>query len=685
MTKQNCRYVLGAILTCFVAAGIVHADNLATLFPYRAPITTEGSGLNRLELPAEVIGPCRSDLADLRILSASGAEVPFLVDSPEPAGTALEVRHLATPEVLSAKRSREAMDSRVTRYREDYLLDVPPIPSDVAAWDLVLTVSRAEFVTRVTINALDDRGRSVNLVQDGAFFRLPESGVEKTRFTILNPEVDRLELTLEGLDQGYLNPKFTLEARRLLPEYASQGAELKINEIRHLPRSTELVVSRPRGLVPRRLRLMTTTGTFHRKITVWDEGPGADPEALGSSAVLRVEAIAPVENLEIPLRPARGGRLRVVIDNQDSPPLEALALAALVPRPVLVFSLPRGGTQATLVFGGGRAHRPQYDLFALEGRDDLPAAGEAADRALALLDPAQASTATLGPVEPNPLYDATPALAFAMHPGASIDARLYSHRRRIEVQPSPEGLAGIEMDTADLAVLRADLADLRVIDDQARQWAYLRQDRSRTIDLGLRQIDHRVKDRWSHFAFEVTDPPMTVAQLQILTDAPFFDRDFRLRATLENGQERDLAQGRLFRRLGDPRPVRLNFPRTRVVSLELMVNDGDDAPLVFRAVNARIPVPTLYLAAEPGAYQVLMGFPEAQPPHYELEKIRSTVLAVPAAAVTSGPLEDNPLFSAARRLSGAANLQKILLWAVLGFAVIFLALMTLRMARQEQL
>ncbi|MEN8163928.1 MAG: hypothetical protein ABFS37_07355, partial [Acidobacteriota bacterium] len=601
------------------------AENLGTLFPNRAAISVDGSGLSRLELPAEVIGPCRSDLADLRILSESGREVPFLVDSPDAVGTAVELRHRATPKVVSAKRSRKALDSRVTRYREDYVLGVPPVPDDVAAWDLVVTVERPEFVSRVTILSIDGQGQTTTLLQDGSFFRLPDAGAEKRRFTIPDRRISRLELTLEGLDQGYLDPRFTLEARRILPVSEKNGAALKIIETLQNPRSTELVVVRPRGLVPRRLLLNTTTGTFHRKITVWDEGPGADPDTLGSNIILRIDAIAPIEDLEIPLRPARGDRLRVVIDNQDSPPLESPGISALVPQPVLIFSLPEGETRATLVFGGGRAHRPRYDLFALEGRGDLPATGDSAGRALALLDPARASTATLGPVESNPLYDATPALEFAMHPGASIDPRLYSHRRRIEVQPSQEGLARIKIDTSDLAVMRPDMADLRIIDSETRQWAYLRQDRSRIVDIELRQMGHRVEDRRSHYPLEIPDPPMTVGRLRIQTEAPFFDRDFRLQATLEDGKKRDLVQGRFFRRLGDPRPVRFDFSRTRVIGLELILNDGDDAPLALISVSARIPAPNLYLAAEPGAYEVLMGFPEAQPPHYELEKIRSTV------------------------------------------------------------
>ncbi len=678
-------YRLLVFLMVFAAVATnLPAENLATLFPFRAPITTEGPGLSRLEVPAEVIGPCRSDLADLRILSVSGQEVPYLVDSPDAIGTVVELRHKATPEVISVKRSRKALDNRVTSFREDYVLVVPPVPEDIAAWDLVVTVARPDFVSRVTILSIDERGESTALLQDGSFFRLPDAGAEKSRFTIPDREINRLELTLEGLDQGYLDPRFTLEARRVLPVSEKNGVALEIIEARQLPRATELVVKRPRGLVPRRLLMTTTTGTFHRKISVWDEGPGADPEALGSSAVLRIDAIAPIENLEIPLRPARGDRLRVVINNEDSPPLEALGLAALVPQPVLIFSLPQDETKAVLVFGGGRAHRPRYDLFALEGRGDLPAAGDSASRALALLDPARASAATLGPVERNPLYDATPALSFAMHPGAPIDPRLYSHRKRIDVQPSPEGLARIEIDPRDLAVMRPDMADLRIIDSEARQWAYLRQDRSRTVDIALRQMGHRVEDRESWYSLEIPNPPMTVGRLRIQTDAPYFDRHFRLQATLEDGKKRDLAHGRFFRRLGDPRAARVDFSPARVVSLDLIINDGDDAPLALGSVSARIPAPDLYLAAEPGAYEILMGFPEAEPPHFELEKIRSTVLAVPAAAVTSGALEDNPLYSAARRLSGAANMQKILLWVVLGFAVIVLVLMTLRTARQEQ-
>ena len=78
---------------------------------------------------------------------------------------------------------------------------------------------------------------------------------------------------------------------------------------------------------------------------------------------------APIEERSIPIAHPRGDRLRVVIDNGDSPPLDAVAVRAALRRPALVFSpAPRRAAAlvvGTLLFGGGRAFRPRYDLQAL--------------------------------------------------------------------------------------------------------------------------------------------------------------------------------------------------------------------------------------------------------------------------------------------------------------------------------
>ena len=671
------------IAVVFVEPVFAETEALKTLFPERARITATGSGLSRLELPAEVLAACRADLANVRILSTDGREIPYIVDSPEPSGATVTVHYGGPPEIITAERSRRALDERVTVYRESFVLELPALPADVPAWDLVLAVPRADFVSRLDVTAIGRNGERTPIISGGSVFRLRSAGAEKLRFTISDLDTTRIEVVLESEDTGFLEPRFAVESSRFLQETGTSAVGLSTLEIRELVNATEIVIDRPRGLVPRRLVITTSTDTFHRRITVWDEGPGADPEALGSSAVLRIAAVAPIEVLEIPIRAPRGDRLRLVIDNQDSPPLSDVRFAALMPRPVLVFSIPEGPPEATLYFGGARARRPRYDLAALDPQGRLPVGGEGAQRALAVLDPALAQTATMGVSERNPDYDAAPALAFAMRPGAAIDTRLYSHRRRLKVEPSTEGLSSLRLEPTDLAVLRENLADLRIIDDEGRQWAYLRQHRARTVLSPLTIVNHRRDNRISRYEIEIPEGSLALDRIEIETNAPFFDRAFTLRGRLEDGGETHLASGRLVRRAGDPRPSTITIEPMRVVLLELEIEDGDDAPLDILRVVARSSVPDVYTAAVAGDYDLLLGYPDAAAPVYELERIRSTILAVPAGAITSGDLESNPDFSSASRLSHSGGAQQFLLWGVLGLAVIVLVIVTLRAARQE--
>lgn len=657
-------------------------EALDTLFPQRAQITAEGTGLCRLDLSAEVIGACRADLADVRILAHDGREIPYIVDSPEPVGVTTTVSYDAALEIIDTTRSRERI-ADVNVYRESFMLGLPALPAEVPAWDLVFAVGAPEFVSRLDLTAVGPDGQRTQIVTEGSLFRLPSADAERLRFTIGVRDAVRLELAIETQDVGFLEPRFEVEASRFLPELGSSSVALEILETRNLGRATEVVVSRPRGLLPRRLSVTTATDTFHRRITVWDEGPGADPEPLGTGAVLRVAAIAPVEVLEILLRPPRGDRLRLIIENQDSPPLEKLAIAAQMPRPVLVFSLPDGPPSATLYFGGGRAHRPHYDLAALDPQRRLAAHGETAEQAIAVLDPALAHRASLGALEPNPGFDPAPVLGFAIHPGADLDPGPFSHRRHLRISPSPEGLAKIELEPADLAVLRSDLADLRIADPDGRQWAYLRQDAARTVGTPLEVVGHEIEDRVSRYEIPIPNGPLVVTRLDLEVGAPYFDRDFVLTGLCEDDGRPVLAVGSLVRRAGDPRPSTIAVTPSRVIGLELKVTDGDDAPLAFGRVEARSTAPDLYLAAAPGEYDLLLGFPDTASPVYELERVRSAILAVPASKAVAGDLESNPDFDASTRIYTSGRIQKLILWGALGLAVVVLVVLTLRAARQE--
>ena len=152
---------------------------------------------------------------------------------------------------------------------------------------------------------------------------------------------------------------------------------------------------------------------------------------------------------------------------------------------------------------------------------------------------------------------------------------------------------------------------------------------------------------------------------------------------LEEDREQVLASGRLVRRAGDPRPVTISVPDTRVTGFRLEVVDGDDAPLTIGKVEVRIVVPDLYIAAESGEFDLLLGYPDDQAPVYELERVRPTILAVATAEIGALPLEANPDFAASSRLAGSDTTQKIILWSALGLAVTVLLFLTLRAAGRE--
>ena len=447
---------------------------------------------------------------------------------------------------------------------------------------------------------------------------------------------------------------------------------------------TVVELERPRGIVPDLLRIETGTGTFDRKVEVWDDGPGSADAALGSGRVFRVEALSFVGESEVALRPARGDRLRVEIDDGDSPALESLAFAAVIRQPSLVFSL-KGGrpgeAAGTLRFGGGRARPPRYDLARLLPR--VGATGKRAEAAALLYDESVVRPATIGPVGSNPHYDGAPVLAFAMRPGAEIDQRVFSHVRELTVPATPEGLSRLRLEPEDLAVLRDDLADVRVAADGWLQWPYLLEREALTDFVALEIEGPRRSDGTSRYDLRLPVAPLQFDRVLLDTGAEYFDRAFRLEAQVGDEDDVVLARGRLVRPIGDPRPAGIDLSPARVESLRLIVEDGDDAPLEFHSVRVRVPLPALYLAAPEGRYSLLLGAPDQDAPRYELERVRDVVLAVRAVPIEAGPLEENRELSLKARLQGQGYRQTVLLWSVLIFAVIVLVFLTLRMARRE--
>lgn len=683
-----------------VAPAVAAADSppdLTALFPLQAPVHAAPGCLARLELPTEVLAECEPDLSDLRLFDRTGGEVAYAIDG-RGAGEGVEVLRRVEPALLAASRERIEREDRLPLWRERYEIELPAPPPE-GSWRLALGTDRRRFTASITIAGAGAGGEAGPLAA-GSVFRLHGPPRERLDVELPPGAAGRAAVVIESVDGPWLEPRLTLENVRALGGDGEATVALEEAARRSGDGTTEIELVRPGAVVPDALVVAAGTPSFRRRVEVWDEGPGARGEPLGSAVLLRVPGAPPVESLRIPLAPASGDRLRVVIDDGDSPPLERLAFTAALGRPALVFALPGaapgadGGRAesedpcageppaqptATLRFGGGRADRPRYDLAALVPGPGRALTGRDAAAAERLFDLARLAPARLGPIASNPAYDPQPALAFAMRPGAPAETGRYGWRRPVEAAPSAEGLNRLRLAPEDAARARADLADLRLVDAEDRQRAYLLEPASSTARLPLAVEPCRAEAGRSCYRLIPPVAPLAASALVLDPDAAFFDRRFVLEGESAGEQDRPTS-GRLARRAGDPRPVELALPPGRRDAWLLTVDNGDDAPLDLTA-DARVPLPALYFAAPEGAYELLLGDPDAEPPRYELERVRGVVLAVSAGEAATGELADNPDFSRAARLAGGS--RKWLLWLAVALAAAVLIALTLRLARSE--
>ena len=678
-------FLVAATLSLPALSSSSSGPDLESLFPERADIFVDASGLSRLFLPAEILARCRPDLSDLRIVDPYGREVAYLVDGGLPSETVLEERIVFEPRLLATFRETEERESAPDLLRETYHLSLPA--GEPRNWDLVVGSDRDEFVRRLDVSAVQADGRKTS-IETGSLFRLQGPVRERVRATLPTLEAEMLAVTLESEEPFFLEPSFRFEISRMLPESEQVRVDLAVRRSRSESGRTIVEVERPRGLVPDELAIRTATGSFNRTFEVWDQGSGSRNSPLGAATLYRLESAPGVEQLTLELGRARGNSLRVLIGDGDSPPLEQLAFQAVLRRPSLVFSAnaaAEGEPAAALLFGGARAFRPRYDLEGLFEPTGTEVTGQGARIGVELRDSARLHLARLGPAQPNPRWDPAPALAFAMRPGSKIATWPFEYRSALVVPETREGLLRLSLPAEILAKCRADFADLRIVDTESRQWPYLL-DRAGTVQrVALSVRGPETRDRISKYFLDLPSKPLAPAELILDAEAPYFDRPFELMGVpAGNGQpKRSLARGRLVRRPEDPREITLQLAGGRWTELELKIEDGDDSPLRWSSVEARVALPELYFAAPEGGYALLFGSPEARPPRYELEKVRDRVLAVDSTDLAAGELSDNPgrgLFSGSR---GEGGWQEWLLWSALALAALVLAGITLRLARQE--
>jgi hypothetical protein len=331
---------------------------------------------------------------------------------------------------------------------------------------------------------------------------------------------------------------------------------------------------------------------------------------------------------------------------------------------VLVFHAEGDGI---LRFGGRRAHAPRYDLQQLIGSEP----------ARRLLEEHVWREAELGAARDNPGFVPAPALAALARPGAQVDLQRYAFRRSLAVSDAREGVVHRRLAVDELARARPDLADLRIVDGDGRQWPYLLEREGSRLTVPLEVDEPRRVPTGTRHALRLPDAPLAVRSLELAVDASYVDRPYRLLGRVPNGdREVELARGQLTLRPGLHERLTIALAGSQVAELALEIDDGGDAPLPLTGVTASVAGADLYLAAQPGQYWLLVGDADATAPSYELGAARALVHALPSHEAEAGALEANPSY----RPSPGPLRRVILLWAAVAVVVIVLGATTLRLA-----
>ncbi|MFA6560459.1 MAG: DUF3999 family protein [Verrucomicrobiia bacterium] len=658
-----------------VRAGYADLDEARSGWKFRRSVTVAGqpASFAALPLPPEVAAVARPDLRDLRLIGTDGHEVPFVVDQKTDRKAA---RHWDgdLADVRSDKKLRTVW---TVDFREPRQFDT-----------VELRIDATDFAKRFRVEASSDATGWRELVADaGIFDRQWNFRVHHTVIQLPTPQTARyLRLTADDQRSAPILIRGVTAriARDVAGERWSRRAGIESQSDEGTARRYRLDL--PPSLPVEKVEIESDDVAFSRRVTLIEEREVSGRRTrvmLGKGEVYRLKLEddgLSGEALSFYASPPRGGRLMLEVQNGDSPPLRNLRVMVSGVASRVLFPVVGVGPW-TLYYGNTATRAAVYDLEMLKARLGL--------------NP-QFITAELGTETPNPRYRPVPPMQFVAAHGAVIETRQWKMVRGLTL-PKREDIYTVTLAANDLAVLRPDLGDLRIVGSFGRQIPFILESNAAEAEVTLRvEPDTRpakrgqrgVVSRYRLTVEGADGKAMTLPlhQLRLNVAETFFSRPVTLTAPSREPRHGDrvLSSRELSRQAGQRGPVQLNLDGGRYDTLFLQIEEGDNAPLTLEKVRAIVSVPRVVfkLKSEEDGYRLLLANERAQSPRYDIQSLRREVLAYSAVPASLAPLEPNP----AHRRSAADYFQSapptLALWGVLLVAVVGLLALTVRLLKK---
>ena len=365
------------------------------------------------------------------------------------------------------------------------------------------------------------------------------------------------------------------------------------------------------------------------------------PVLLGASTLKRAERFGGVaSDLAVPVSKPGEVELELVVDDGNNSPLALTSIEArLAPLPWIWFEAT--ASNVTARYGNLRLEPPTYDI-------------EASRTSIARTTPPRAKWGSSA--RPS-ATEAAETETIASFRGAAVNRADFRYNRTVAAAPA--GVARLFLD-ADVLARSRQIADVRLVDEQNRQVPYIVEDLAAPLTVALKMPARTVEGTTSRYTFELpydTLPPAT--RLVITTTAKVFERSVTLRAAGDDrrGREPYALANETWRNnqpdLAAP-PLEFELASNDSRHVELVVNEGDNAPLPVATATLQLPSVALRFYNSGSALTLLYGNARATTPQYDLallaprvlgEAARDLQLAEPASpAVAEGSSLDVKIF-----------------------------------------
>ena len=349
--------------------------------PVSLPAELRREGLVEVAPDREVFAEAASGLVDLRIIAGDGTEIPYKL------------------EVSRGERQRISIPVTVRDkgyVRGEYTTLTGELAQEGTLHnEIEIVTPAANFLRKVAVEASDDLVTWATIAQQEIYdFTVKERGFTTRDTRVKYPESTASYLRLRIADdaEGPVEMSgatvfFVKETQTREVSWTASISSISQDADR---RTTLVEVDLgTRGLPSHRLVIEVSDVNFYREVDLQTSADGVQWRPLGSrSAIFAYDTLKFVgSNLVVTHPEITSRRVRIIIHNEDNPPLDVQRVEVYGVLRTLVFSAdPR--RSYSLYYGNAEARRPSYDI----------------ERVLPYLATEELPEAQLGPQADNPQF-----------------------------------------------------------------------------------------------------------------------------------------------------------------------------------------------------------------------------------------------------------------------------------------